>query len=199
MKNSTPKGSLRIIGGKWRSRKIEFPAVEDLRPTANRIRETLFNWLQEVVPSAHCLDLFAGSGACGLEALSRGAAHVTFVEYNRKAADALEANLARLGETRMPVICTDALKWLQQGTKQSAGKFRIVFLDPPYRGELESATCHALENSGVLQDHALIYLETNRDLADELFPPGWRIVKRKRAGSVNYLLLERRAENSGKV
>lgn len=169
--------------------------MDDLRPTANRIRETLFNWLQEDIPSANCLDLFAGSGACGLEALSRGAAHVTFVEYNREAADALEANLKRLGETAMPVICTDALLWLEHAAKESAGKFRIVFLDPPYKAMLESETCRTLEESGVLQDHALIYLETDRDLADDLFPSGWRIVKRKRAGSVNYMLLERHAEN----
>jgi 16S rRNA (guanine966-N2)-methyltransferase len=196
MKSKTATGTLRIIAGKWRSRRLSFPAAAQLRPTANRIRETLFNWLQNDVEHEDCLDLFAGSGSCGLEALSRGARQVTFVEQNRRVADAIVANLSVLGASGMPVICSEAINWLVNHARTSGQTFGIVFMDPPYPEQLEHACCSALEESGVLKDRALIYLESDRDLQDNLFPAGWRILKKKRAGAVFYWLLERIAGNA---
>lgn len=191
MKSKNSQGNLRIIGGKWRSRRLSFPIRDQLRPTANRIRETLFNWLQEKVPFEDCLDLFAGSGACGLEALSRGAARVTFVEQNRQVADAIVANLGLLEEPGMPVICRDAMDWLQARASENRQAFGIVFIDPPYADRLEIECCKLLEKSGLLKDQAIIYLESNRNLSESLFPAGWRIIRKKRAGAVHFMLLER--------
>ncbi|MEZ5490030.1 MAG: 16S rRNA (guanine(966)-N(2))-methyltransferase RsmD [Gammaproteobacteria bacterium] len=190
MKANTPPGRLRIIGGRWRSRKLNFPAVDQLRPTANRVRETLFNWLQDEIAGKECLDLFAGSGACGLEALSRGARRVTFLEKNPQAAKAIRDNLALLGEAQMPVICADVLAWLAKPAKDA--KFSIVFIDPPYAAELEKVCCEALEQSGLLTDRALIYLESNKEMLENLVPENWRMLKKKRAGAVHFVLLERR-------
>lgn len=194
MKSKIATGTLRIIGGQWRSRKLDFPAVEQLRPTANRIRETLFNWLQEELPYEDCLDLFAGSGACGLEALSRGANQVTFVEQNPLAADAIAANLKLLGAPGMPVICSDAIDWLKNQDHPESRKYGIVFIDPPYAAELEAESCQLLENSGVLKDQALIYVESNRNLPDNLFPAEWRMIRKKHAGAVYFVLMERRID-----
>ncbi len=191
MKSRTDMGSVRIIAGQWRSRRLAFPAVAQLRPTANRVRETLFNWLQNDVEQEDCLDLFAGTGACGLEALSRGARHVTFVEQNRRVADAIIANLRMLGASEKPVICSEAVTWLNQNHQISAQKFGIVFMDPPYADELEQTCCEALESSGLLKNRALIYLESNRNLQDSLFPSAWRVLKKNRAGVVFYWLFER--------
>jgi len=178
---------------------LSFPAVEQLRPTANRIRETLFNWLQEEVPFEDCLDLFAGSGACGLEALSRGARQVVFVEQNRLVADAIVTNLSLLGEPGMQVIRNDAVAWLKNQAHQESQKFGIVFIDPPYAAQLERECCHLLEDSDLLKDRAFIYLESNRDLQENLFPAGWRMIKKKRAGAVFFVLLERLADGAGKT
>ena len=191
MKIKITTGNLRIIGGKWRSRKLSFPTVEQLRPTANRIRETLFNWLREKIQLEDCLDLFAGSGACGLEALSRGARQVTFVEKNRLVADAIVANLNLLGESGMPVICNDVIEWLKNHEHTTGHKFGIVFIDPPYADQVESECCRLLEDSGLLKSRAQIYLESNRDLPESLFPTGWRMTRKKRAGAVYFMLLER--------
>jgi 16S rRNA (guanine966-N2)-methyltransferase len=191
MKSKTATGTVRIIAGKWRSRRLSFPVVARVRPTANRIRETLFNWLQNDIEYEDCLDLFAGSGACGLEALSRGARQVTFVEQDRRLADAIVANLSLLGASGMPVICSEAINWLENRARTCGQTFGIVFVDPPYADQLEHACCRALEQSGVLKDRALIYLESDRDLLDNLFPAGWRVLKKKRAGAVFYWLLER--------
>ncbi|MBT8147856.1 MAG: 16S rRNA (guanine(966)-N(2))-methyltransferase RsmD [Gammaproteobacteria bacterium] len=196
MKSTNSQGNLRIIGGRWRSRRLSFPLRDQLRPTANRIRETLFNWLQEKVPFEDCLDLFAGSGACGLEALSRGAASVTFVEQDRQVADAIGANLALLEEPEMPVICRDAMEWLQDQAGGNSQAFGIVFIDPPYADRLEIECCRLLEKSGLLKDQATIYLESNRDLSESLFPAGWRIIRKKRAGAVHYMLLQRQSAAS---
>ena len=197
MKPQTATGKLRIIGGKWRSRVLDFPAADQLRPTADRIRETLFNWLREDVQDEDCLDLFAGSGACGLEALSRGARRVTFVERNPKVIDAISANLNKLGEPGMPVIRSDVMHWLKPGIHEAGDKFGIVFVDPPYDERLERECCHALQESGLLKDQALVYLESDRDLPVNLFPTGWRRIKKKRAGVVFFMLFEITGENNG--
>ncbi|MFC6633756.1 16S rRNA (guanine(966)-N(2))-methyltransferase RsmD [Microbulbifer taiwanensis] len=173
---------LRIIGGRWRGRKLQFAPVEGLRPTGDRLRETLFNWLQFHLPDARCLDLFAGSGALGLEALSRGAAEVDFVELNRSAAQTLGDQLKLLGADNGRVHHASAADFLA-GT---AASYDIVFMDPPFAGDLWQQTLAAL--TGHLAEGALVYVETPREKAIAL-PADWQIEKEKRAGQVCLRLL----------
>lgn len=186
-----PGNSLRIIAGQWRSRKLQFPDVEGLRPTADRIRETLFNWLQEAIPRASCLDLFAGSGACGIEALSRGARHVCFVEKSPLAAAAIKQNLHLLGATQFQVVCEDSLTWLDRKGEASTERFDIVFVDPPFATDLLAPSASKLEASGLLHDNALLYVETARELDLALLPVNWQLRKSRRAGAVYFYLLQR--------
>ncbi|MEX2131317.1 MAG: 16S rRNA (guanine(966)-N(2))-methyltransferase RsmD [Pseudohongiellaceae bacterium] len=190
--SSTPSGNtLRVIGGKWRSRKISFPVVDNLRPTGDRIRETLFNWLQSTVPGSNCLDLFAGSGACGIEALSREASHVFFIEQDVAASNSIAANLRTLGSSQGEVLCSDAFAWLASYDESNARKFDIVFVDPPYKKDLTTLSAQKLESSGCLKPDALIYIESDKPLALEGFPQNWMELKHKKAGKVNYYLFGR--------
>lgn len=173
---------LRIIGGEWRGRKLQFAPVEGLRPTGDRLRETLFNWLQFRLPGARCLDLFAGSGALGLEALSRGAGSVDFVELNRQAAETLRGQLQLLQCDRGQVHNCSAAQFLQG----AAGNYDIVFVDPPFAGDLWTETLAALVP--LLAPGALVYVETPRDTLP-LLPPSWQLEKDKRAGQVCMRLL----------
>ncbi len=183
---------LRIIGGRHRGRKLAFPDANGLRPTPDRVRETLFNWLMPHLGGARCLDLFAGSGALGLEALSRGAGHVTLVEANPAVARRLEANLELLGEGgRSEVMCRDALAFLRTAP---AGPFDIVFLDPPYDADLLPPAIAALEQGGWLADPAWIYLEVpvkKGEAALPALPANWSLHREKRAGQVGYHLIRR--------
>ncbi len=183
---------LRIIGGRHRGRKLAFPDANGLRPTPDRVRETLFNWLMPHLGGARCLDLFAGSGALGLEALSRGAGHVTLVEANPAVARQLEANLELLGEGgRSEVMCRDALAFLRTAP---AGPFDIVFLDPPYDADLLPPAIAALEQGGWLADPAWIYLEVpvkKGEAALPALPANWSLHREKRAGQVGYHLIRR--------
>ncbi len=178
---------LRIIGGRHRGRRLQFPAGVEIRPTPDRVRETLFNWLQPRIAGARVLDLFAGSGALGLEALSRGAAHVSFVERSRRAADAIEAVARDWRETSLSVIGADAFQWLERRTSADP-PFDIVFLDPPYDADLLSAAAGALARSGSLAPDARVYLE--RRARDDLpaLPEGWKELRAGRAGEVGYHL-----------
>ena len=180
---------LRIIGGRWRSRCLRFPDVEGLRPTPDRVRETLFNWLAPLIEGARCLDLFAGSGALGIEALSRGAAEVVFVERQPLAVRQLRRNLAQLGQTSTQVIQADALVWLC-GPSQP---FDVVFLDPPFDANLLVPVCAALHRGGWLADGARIYLETARDAGKLELPENWQLTREKTAGQVSYRLAVRNA------
>jgi len=182
--------TLRIIAGQWRSRRLAFPDVEGLRPTADRIRETLFNWLQERIAREDCLDLFAGSGACGMEALSRGARHVTFVDSASAAASAIRNNLLLLGAQSCEVFCEDSLHWL--GRQTSPARYGLVFIDPPFAGDLLQRSTAALEASALLRDDALIYLESAQSLATMPLPGNWTALKSKQAGKVFYGLYQRR-------
>ncbi|SEA15982.1 16S rRNA (guanine(966)-N(2))-methyltransferase RsmD [Microbulbifer marinus] len=173
---------LRIIGGRWRGRKLSFAPVEGLRPTGDRLRETLFNWLQFHLPEARCLDLFAGSGALGLEALSRGAEAVDFVELNRNAAQTLKTQLDLLQAENGRVHNCSAADFLAG----CQSRYDIVFVDPPFAGDLWQQTLAAL--AGHLGEEALVYVETPRDTALTL-PAGWQIEKEKRAGQVSMRLL----------
>jgi 16S rRNA (guanine966-N2)-methyltransferase len=187
---------LRIIGGSWRGRRLRFPAAGEIRPTPDRVRETLFNWIGGRVAGARVLDLFAGSGALGLEALSRGAAHVQFVERHAAAARELGRLLADWGASNAAVRREDALRFLA-GPAERAGhpeRFDIVFLDPPFGAGLVAEAARRLEAGGWLAPHALIYLEcAAREGLPEL-PARWGLLRAKRAGEVGYHLLERKNE-----
>ncbi len=175
---------LRIIGGQWRGRKLSFPAVEGLRPTGDRIRETLFNWLAPYLPGARCLDLFAGSGALGLEALSRGAAEALLLERDPGAARGLKQNLAMLGSTEGQVIEGDSLKWLGSG---AASAFDVVFIDPPFQQRLWQASIDRLEEGGCLANDAAVYIESEPDTPLEV-PAHWHLHRDKTSGQVRYRL-----------
>ncbi|WP_444899485.1 16S rRNA (guanine(966)-N(2))-methyltransferase RsmD [Microbulbifer sp. VAAC004] len=177
-KQSTqPLSQLRIIGGQWRGRKLQFAPVEGLRPTGDRLRETLFNWLQFHLPGAQCLDLFAGSGALGLESLSRGAASVDFVELNPQAARTLNQQLQLLEATDGEVHNCRAADFLVGGGKP----YDIVFIDPPFADDLWQESLGAL--TGRLSEGALIYIETPRDIVISA-ANDWSLIKEKRAGQV---------------
>jgi 16S rRNA (guanine966-N2)-methyltransferase len=178
---------LRIIGGQWRGRRLRFPAEPEIRPTPDRVRETLFNWLGERVRGSRCLDLFAGSGALGLEALSRGAAHVQFVERHPAAARGLAELLAAWGAQQAPVARDDALRFLAG----PARVFDIVFLDPPFDSGLVQPAAAELERGGWLAPQALVYLECGAAGPLPVLPATWQLAKSKRAGQVGYHLLER--------
>ena len=179
---------LRIIGGEWRSRKLYFPDAPDLRPTPDRVRDTLFNWLASKIHGAHCLDLFAGSGALGLEALSRGARKSVFVDLHRSAIHSLQTNLQLLNATQQAsVIQSDAISFLQRPAEQ----FAIVFLDPPFQSDLLVQCIDLLEANHWLQQGALIYMEMARQTPLPVLPSNWTLLKEKTAGDVAYFLAQR--------
>jgi 16S rRNA (guanine966-N2)-methyltransferase len=186
--------TLRIIGGTWRGRRLRFPDAQDIRPTPDRVRETLFNWLAARVPGSSCLDLFAGSGALGLEALSRGAARLIFVERDPGAASAIAARLEEWGAHGARVENIDARPFLE---RPPAEPFDIVFLDPPFASTLLAQTAGRLEQGGWLANDALIYVECPADgeLQDAL-PRNWTPLKAKRAGEVGYHLYSRAARGT---
>jgi 16S rRNA (guanine966-N2)-methyltransferase len=175
---------LRIIAGRHRGRRLRFPAGVEIRPTPDRVRETLFNWLQPRIDQSRVLDLFAGSGALGLEALSRGAAQVTFVEKDRRAAAAIEAIASEWQEPNARVVCESAIAWL--ATRAAEPSFDIVFLDPPYDSDLLAATAAALV--GKLAPDARIYVERRARDPLPALPPGWSELRAGRAGEVGYHL-----------
>lgn len=179
-------GKLRVIGGRWRGRRIAIPAEPGLRPTTDRIRETLFNWLQPRISGARTLDLFAGTGILGLEALSRGAATVVFVERNPRLARALGDVLDALGGPAAEVIEADVYAWL---ARQAPRAFDIVFLDPPYGDDGHRRLCTLLAGGGWLADDALVYAECDRR-ADVPPPAGFRVFREKTAGNVRFMLLQ---------
>lgn len=184
-------GELRIIGGRWRGRRLRVLDAGGLRPTTDRIRETVFNWLQADVPGARCLDLFAGTGALGLEALSRGAAEVVFVEKNQRVAAALRDSLSRLEASQGQVILGDALGYL--GNREAL-PFDVVFLDPPFRSELLPECLRLLPERGWLAENAVIYIEAEAELdLAGLVPEGWALVRSKMAGQVGYHLARKTA------
>lgn len=185
-----PPGELRIIGGEWRSRRIRFPGQAGLRPTPDRVRETLFNWLAPFVAGSRCLDLFAGSGALGLEALSRGAARVTFVERDRLSAEVLGKTAATLAPDRTEVVLADALAWLA-GPPELAD---IVFLDPPFDSDLLADVMNRLETRGWLAPAAFIYVESPAKAGLPAWPAGWQTHRSGRAGAVGYHLARRQGD-----
>ena len=181
---------MRIIGGSLRGSKLAVADLPGLRPTPDRVRETLFNWLAPVISTARCLDLFAGTGALGIEALSRGAALVEFVERDAGLARALRDNLARLKLTAGLVRQADAAGFLEHEPEHP---FDIVFLDPPFSEALWEHPAARLEAGGWLADSALIYVESPVTSAIAL-PPNWQPHREKQAGAVRYALFSRSAK-----
>lgn len=178
---------IRIIGGHWRSRRIRFPDVLGLRPTPDRVRETLFNWLQGEIEGARCLDLYAGSGALGFEAASRGASRVVEVERNPRVCGALRHNCAALEATQIEVVQAEVRRFLAG----PASAFQMVFLDPPFRCGYIAQSCELLDQRGWLADPAWIYLEAEAELPLDDLPSGWSVVRSKKAGDVGYHLCRR--------
>jgi 16S rRNA (guanine966-N2)-methyltransferase len=183
-------GRLRIVAGNWRSRLLDIADLPGLRPTTERIRETLFNWLAPQICGARCLDLFAGTGALGLEALSRGAKSVVFVEKSAPAVATLNANIKILAADSATVRHMDALQYLK--TPQ-ADTFDIVFLDPPFAADLLEELCRLLGDSGLLADRGTVYIEQDRSRPEVSLPHDWRVLKNKTTGNVRYMLAQREA------
>ncbi len=185
-------GELNIIGGDWRSRKLRFPDAGGVRPTPARTRETLFNWLANDLPGSHCLDLFSGSGALGLEALSRGAASATLVEHNRALADALRHNLTLLKSQDGRVVCQSVDQFLME---PPARPFDLVFMDPPFRqGWLERLFPLLVDNEWVAAD-GCVYAEYESERPSPLAPSGWHLHRQKTAGQVTYCLFRTGTQN----
>ncbi|MBE0613341.1 MAG: 16S rRNA (guanine(966)-N(2))-methyltransferase RsmD [Burkholderiales bacterium] len=175
---------VRIIGGEWRSRRITFPDHEGLRPSGDRVRETLFNWLGQDLGGQRCLDLFAGSGALGFEAVSRGAAGVVMVEKSRRVFETLRRNADLLGAKNLRLHCVDALEFATAAAADAAVRFDIVFLDPPFGSILlEQAQALVLP---LLRPAARVYIESAAAYAPS---GGWRILRQGRAGQVHYTLV----------
>ncbi len=183
--NITMKSRLRIIGGKWRRREIRFDSRSDVRPTTDSARETLFNWLQMRIEGAGCLDLFAGSGALGFEALSRGAAHVVFVDSSRRCIQQLERTASDLDAESFDVKFMDAARFIEQTDQQ----FDIVFVDPPFRRGLAAQTVGLLVSSQCLASDALIYVESEKTSGPDTEFDGWIEYRRLNAGSRVHRLL----------
>ena len=176
------KGVLRIVGGKYRSRRLRVPARPGLRPTPDRIRETLFNWLGQELSGLACLDLFAGSGALGFEAASRGAAQVTLVERDRDALAELERSRDALGASQVEIVRADARAFLADARR--ASRFDVVFLDPPFRQNALPALLEVLPAR--LRAGARVYVESEAPVE---VPRGWTELRRARAGQVSFQLL----------
>ncbi|PCJ32322.1 MAG: 16S rRNA (guanine(966)-N(2))-methyltransferase RsmD [Gammaproteobacteria bacterium] len=177
-------GQCRIIAGKWRGRKLAVAEVEGLRPTPDRVRETLFNWLQPFIGSSQCLDLFSGSGALGFEAASRGAELVTLVELNSKASQQLQTNCTLLSADNCLVENKAAGQFLAENKQQ----YDIVFIDPPYQKNMWTDVATKLVATKTLSDNAMIYLECSSKGELPLLPDSWVLIKDKQAGEVRYCL-----------
>ncbi len=183
--SGSPSGRLRIVAGKWRSRLLPIADEPGLRPTSERIRETLFNWLASTIEGSRCLDLFAGSGALGLEALSRGAGEVVFVENSARAAAVLKESVKMLEASGARIHKTDAIRYL----KGEPEPFDIVFLDPPFAADLLEDLCRLLSEGNWLVEGARVYLEQDRERPLPELPDGWTILNEKTAGQVRYALV----------
>jgi 16S rRNA (guanine966-N2)-methyltransferase len=191
--SAKPKSSyphkLRIIGGRWRGRRLDVFESEGLRPTPDRVRETLFNWLQPYIAGASCLDLFAGTGALCLEALSRGAADVVMVEKALPVAQRLRQHVERLEATGAEVVLADAVDFLQRPPRA----FDIVFLDPPFKSNLIAACAVLVEARGWIKPGGLIYVEAPSRINELALPATWELIRSKKAGQVGYHLARKTA------
>jgi len=177
--------SLRIIAGKWRGRKINVPELPALRPTPDRVRETLFNWLTPAIHEAHCLDLFSGSGILSFEALSRGASHVTMIDKSPEVIRHLQSQCKKLDIENAEIIRAD----IPKTSLQFKQLFNIVFLDPPYYKDLIKPCCEWLEKNHLLAHEAYIYIETESSFDPSQLSPHLKLLRSKKAGQVGYHLV----------
>ena len=182
-----PGNQLRIIAGTWRGRKLAFADSNGVRPTPDRVRETLFNWLSPVIHGARCLDLFAGSGALGFEAASRGAADVVLVDHDAAVVRMLKSQVERLAAENIRVVEMDAGNFLRHEPQS----FDVIFLDPPFRENRLAACLDLLVQGGWLAANALIYIEAEKTLGEIALPAGWELFRSKMAGQVGYHLARR--------
>ena len=189
MRRNRPN-TIRIIGGRWRSRIIAFPDSEDLRPTPDRVRETLFNWLGQTLPGLACLDLFAGSGALGFESLSRGAASVVMVENDPRILKALHDNARKLGAANLTIVRGDALEF----ARCTPLRFDVVFVDPPYRSGLHAPALTLVRD--LLNAGSRVYVEMGAAVEHSA---GWMVLKQARAGAVRFYLLGRQPDDQGGI
>ena len=187
MKKKGP-GTVRIIGGRWRGTRVPVPDIPGLRPSGDRSRETLFNWLQIHIRGARCVDLFAGSGVLGLEAASRGAAEVILVEKSRQAADEIRKTVGRLEADQADVTQSDAIAWLSACDPECMD---IVFIDPPFGEGLELRALELLAAGNCVSMGGFVYLETARTGPAVAPPPGWESIKEKTLGDVRMQLLKK--------
>lgn len=176
-------GEVRIIGGDWRGRKLPVLNAEGLRPTSDRVRETLFNWLQFDIAGADCLDVFSGSGALGFEAASRGAKQVVMLELNSDNARSLSSNRQLLKADNLSVHQVDSLSWLTQAPERA---FDVVFVDPPFHQDFVTPTLTLLFSNGYLAEHSLLYLEQEKAAEWPALPEGWRCYREKQTAQVKY-------------
>lgn len=189
--NKPNDGLIRVISGQFRGRKLPVKNVEGLRPTTDRIKETVFNWLMQDTRDANVLDCFAGSGGLGFEALSRFAKSATFIELDSLAAKQLEQNISTLKLDNAYVKHTNSLSFLEQKNTNEA--FNLVFVDPPFRKDLAQTTCDLLEKNQWLSNDALIYVEVEAELAALETSSNWLLIKEKKAGQVLCQLYQRQA------
>ncbi|MCK8131007.1 16S rRNA (guanine(966)-N(2))-methyltransferase RsmD [Pseudoalteromonas sp. 2CM28B] len=182
-------GFIRVISGQFRGRKLPVKNVEGLRPTTDRVKETVFNWLMQDTRDATVLDCFAGSGGLGFEALSRFAKSTTFIELDASAAKQIEQNISTLKLENAQVKHTNSLSYLEQ--KNTNSPFNLVFVDPPFRKNLAQSSCDLLENNQWLSEDALIYVEVETELSSFSQPDNWLLIKEKKAGQVFCRLYQR--------
>jgi len=182
-------GKIRIIGGEWRHRRLDVEDFAGLRPTPDRVKETLFNWLQPNISGARCLDLFAGTGSLGFEALSRGACNVVMVEQNQSLITRLEYHANVLKTTGAEIVCMDVSAWLDKGHDP----FDIVFLDPPYSSKQAGNIINQLLHCGCLEQGSLIYAESDYEI--EKAEPRLQVIKSGKAGNVRFQLVKYNTEN----
>ena len=180
--NKASDGVIRIISGQFRGRKLPVKDVQGLRPTTDRIKETVFNWLMQDTRDTKVLDCFAGSGGLGFEALSRFALSARFLEMDKLAANQLQTNIDTLKLTNAEVICTDSLLYLSNNTQQQ--QFNLVFIDPPFRQGLAQKCCDLLTENDWLSKNALIYVEVESEMSALQTPSNWLLLKEKAAGQV---------------
>jgi 16S rRNA (guanine966-N2)-methyltransferase len=180
-----PPSQLRIIGGQWRSRKLGFTPAEGLRPTTDRVRETVFNWLTPYLSEARCADLFAGSGAHGLEALSRGAAHCDFIDTSARVNQEITSNLELLDANALGSCYRGSA---QQYLAQLRSPLDLVFIDPPFGRDMIQVTCRQLAETQLLTKESLVYIESASTEQVKGLPTSWRLHREKNAGGVSYRL-----------
>ena len=182
---SNKKGNIRVIAGKYGGRKLPVVNAEGLRPTTDRVKETVFNWLMPYINDSVCLDCFAGSGGLGFEALSRGAEQVTFLELDKQASQQLKENAQLLKVENCTIECTNSLDYIEANNNQ----YNIVFIDPPFRKNFITKTTSLL-TSNCLTDGAIIYLEMEVENNTDVLPSSWQLLKEKIAGQVVYRLYQ---------